>query len=53
MRNCYLNNSKYKGKEVINLNISEYARLLNCSWSTAKKRLEGVTKTERQKNHQF
>lgn len=48
MINCYLNNSKYNGKEVLNLNISAYARQLNCSWSTAKKIINGVEKKERE-----
>lgn len=49
MINCYFSNSKYNGKEVISLNISEYARLLGCSWATAKKRLEGHQNKEREK----
>lgn len=48
MQGCF-NNSKYNGKEVLKLNISEYARMLGVSWATAKKMILGIKPKERKK----
>lgn len=51
MINCLDNNFKYQGKEVLNLNISEYARLLGISWPTAKKKIDGIKPKERNRRN--